>query len=328
MKKLIAILALTFLPQAYSYDLSHKFGIGATGGTAIPVFGNNFNDVADAKWAASAYGRYLFTSCFGMDLGVSKEKFKNTDLSFENINLMGFLRTAGTSDLSPVLGVGTGLTRIKNYTSASLKLPLYARVGLEYGLSHALELGALVDYQYVSKILGDMPSGRAHVLIPQLALTFYFGGEKEKEKEKEPEKVVAQEVSVPAAAPVREEQMVQSIPQVVVEFDFNKADIRSYFNDQLQAVADYMNQNENSFGLIEGHTDNIGPKAVNDRLSIKRAEAVKNKLIALGVDQKRLKTQGFGYGNPIASNKTREGRQKNRRSTVIITIVQKLSKVD
>ncbi len=329
MKKLIALLALTFFSQAYSYDLAHKFGIGISGGIPIPIGGNNFNDVADAKWAASIYGRYLLTSSFGLDLGVSKEKFKNTDLNFENINLMAFCRTAGAADLSPVFGVGTGLTRIKNYVSPSSKLSLYARAGLEYGLSHALSLAGLVDYQYVSKIMGDMPTGRDHVLIPQLALTFYFGGEKEKEKEKtaEPEKekvtYVEEGVSVKEAAPMRE-----VIPQVTVEFDFNKADIKPSFNDQLQAVADYMNTNEDSFGLIEGHTDNIGPKAVNDRLSIKRAEVVKERLMKLGVDQKRLKAQGFGYANPIASNSSREGRQKNRRSTVVISIVQKLSNVD
>src|SRR6185436_2417883 len=64
---------------------------------------------------------------------------------------------------------------------------------------------------------------------------------------------------------------------------------------------------------IEGHTDNRGGKAYNDNLSRKRAAAVVKWLVGHGIDKSRLTSQGFGFSRPIATNKTEEGRQENRR---------------
>lgn len=64
---------------------------------------------------------------------------------------------------------------------------------------------------------------------------------------------------------------------------------------------------------IQGHTDNVGKRASNIKLSQARAEAVMNWLIAQGVDASRLSAKGFGPDKPIADNSTEEGRAKNRR---------------
>ncbi len=64
---------------------------------------------------------------------------------------------------------------------------------------------------------------------------------------------------------------------------------------------------------IEGHTDSSGSDAFNQRLSQKRAEAVRDYLIARGVEATRLKAVGYGESQPIAPNDTEEGREKNRR---------------
>jgi outer membrane protein OmpA-like peptidoglycan-associated protein len=64
---------------------------------------------------------------------------------------------------------------------------------------------------------------------------------------------------------------------------------------------------------INGYTDNVGKKAYNQKLSLRRAESVKNWLVNQGIDAKRITAKGFGMSNPIASNKTPEGRAKNRR---------------
>jgi outer membrane protein OmpA-like peptidoglycan-associated protein len=64
---------------------------------------------------------------------------------------------------------------------------------------------------------------------------------------------------------------------------------------------------------ISGHTDSLGPQAINLTLSEKRATAVKNYLIAHGVASDRLRAEGYGEFNPIATNETEEGRAKNRR---------------
>jgi len=70
---------------------------------------------------------------------------------------------------------------------------------------------------------------------------------------------------------------------------------------------------------IQGHTDSTGPEDYNLRLSIKRAKAVKRFLVKeCGIEEKRLIVKGYGEDRPIASNDTKEGRQKNRRVEVKI----------
>jgi len=64
---------------------------------------------------------------------------------------------------------------------------------------------------------------------------------------------------------------------------------------------------------IEGHTDNVAGKALNQRLSEHRAASVKTYLVSQGVEANRLTTKGFGETRPIADNNTEEGRFKNRR---------------
>jgi OmpA-OmpF porin, OOP family len=64
---------------------------------------------------------------------------------------------------------------------------------------------------------------------------------------------------------------------------------------------------------IEGHTDNRGGAAYNNGLSKRRAAAVVKWLTSHGIDKSRLTSQGFGFQRPIATNKTEEGRQENRR---------------
>ena len=62
-----------------------------------------------------------------------------------------------------------------------------------------------------------------------------------------------------------------------------------------------------------GHTDSIGADAYNQKLSVRRAESVKAYLVSKGVEPNRIYTEGKGEKQPVASNKTKDGRQKNRR---------------
>ncbi len=69
---------------------------------------------------------------------------------------------------------------------------------------------------------------------------------------------------------------------------------------------------------IGGHSDNVGDKAANEKLSADRAKAVKNYLISKGISADRVDSKGYGDTMPVTSNDTPEGRQKNRRTEVKI----------
>jgi len=110
-----------------------------------------------------------------------------------------------------------------------------------------------------------------------------------------------------------------------VEFDFDKANIKSVYNDHLQKVANFLTAYPDAEGVIEGHTDSIGTEKYNLRLSQKRADNVRLYLIKnFGVKAERIKAIGYGESKPIADNKTKEGRQSNRRVIgTISTIITK-----
>ena len=73
---------------------------------------------------------------------------------------------------------------------------------------------------------------------------------------------------------------------------------------------------------IQGHTDSVGSKKINDRLSQNRAEAVKNYLQSnqggIAIDSSKIEAVGYGYQKPVATNKTADGRAQNRRVDIVI----------
>ena len=106
-------------------------------------------------------------------------------------------------------------------------------------------------------------------------------------------------------------------------FDYNKASIKKDSYTLLNSVISGLKTCKVTHLEIAGYTDNIGQKAYNKRLSEKRAQAVKSYFIKKGLDAKTLHTKGYGEAKPVASNKTKEGRAKNRRIEFIIKGVTK-----
>jgi len=97
-----------------------------------------------------------------------------------------------------------------------------------------------------------------------------------------------------------------------LQFDFGKATIRSSSYPSLDRVAQILVKKNFSLKLA-GHTDNVGSDDANMKLSKDRAVAVKDYLVSKGANPSRIEATGYGETQPIASNKTAEGRQKNRR---------------
>ncbi|MDR3054791.1 MAG: OmpA family protein [Zoogloeaceae bacterium] len=102
-----------------------------------------------------------------------------------------------------------------------------------------------------------------------------------------------------------------------INFDVDKATIRPESQDIVTEIFKLLEANPDLKIRIEGHTDNTGEAAHNQTLSENRASAVFGSLLAKGIPQNRLEAKGFGASNPIADNKTEEGRAKNRRVEIV-----------
>jgi OOP family OmpA-OmpF porin len=99
-----------------------------------------------------------------------------------------------------------------------------------------------------------------------------------------------------------------------IEFDTGKAVIKPKYHAEVGKVAEFMKKYPESNGVIEGHTDNVGGKEYNQKLSERRAASVRTYLVEkYGIASERLTSKGYGFSKPIATNKTKAGKQKNRR---------------
>jgi len=116
---------------------------------------------------------------------------------------------------------------------------------------------------------------------------------------------------------IKKEEIKVEVGQAIVlngiVFESAKADIRAESDSVLEKAYNTLKQNPDIVVEIRGYTDNSGNKKKNMKLSLDRAEAVKSYLTNKGISAERVMTKGFGSDDPVASNKTKEGRQQNRR---------------
>lgn len=98
-----------------------------------------------------------------------------------------------------------------------------------------------------------------------------------------------------------------------VLFDYDKAVVKSRYSPLITNAVKVLKLNPGLTVEIQGHTDSIGSDAYNQKLSLRRAEAVKAELVKHGIASSRLTTVGFGESRPVATNKTDAGRAENRR---------------
>ncbi|HCN47358.1 MAG TPA: porin [Pseudomonas sp.] len=99
-----------------------------------------------------------------------------------------------------------------------------------------------------------------------------------------------------------------------VKFDFDKSVVKPNSYGDIKNLADFMKQYPSTTTTVEGHTDSVGPDAYNQKLSERRAGAVKQVLTQqYGVESSRVQSVGYGETRPVADNATDAGRAVNRR---------------
>ena len=108
-------------------------------------------------------------------------------------------------------------------------------------------------------------------------------------------------------------------------FATNKADLTPTSKSELSNLVNIMKQNSDVSIDVQGYTDNTGNDAINNPLSLKRAQSVANYLTENGVQYAQMKNvKGFGSSNPVADNNTVAGRQQNRRVEVYLYASQEM----
>lgn len=201
--------------------------------------------------------------------------------------------------VSPYILGGVGYEDVSNNSQSLDSAPFG-----QYGVGLRWEA---FEYLHFKTELRHLMSfdGRSDV-VAMLGFSIPFGtyGAQQVAVAEEAKEVVVEETQEPA---------LSHIHTFNVEFPSDSAVVDPAYYPEIQDFAKYMEQNPEKTAIINGHTDSTGSAAYNQKLSEKRAVSVKNEIVKQGISSERLEAKGYGEEKPIASNKTREGRQKNRR---------------
>ncbi len=106
-------------------------------------------------------------------------------------------------------------------------------------------------------------------------------------------------------------------------FDFDKATLKPEGKAKLDDLQSKLGGINLEVIIAVGHTDSVGTEAYNQKLSIRRAEAVKAYLVSKGIETNRVYTEGKGKAQPVADNKTAAGRAQNRRVEIEVVGTRK-----
>jgi OOP family OmpA-OmpF porin len=136
--------------------------------------------------------------------------------------------------------------------------------------------------------------------------------------------VVAAPKAAPKAAPAAPVAAASKVTYAAdAFFDFDKSVLKPAGKAKLDDLVSKVKGINLEVIIAVGHTDSIGTDAYNQKLSVRRAESVKAYLVSKGIEKNRIYTEGKGEKQPVADNKTKEGRAKNRRVEIEVVGTRK-----
>jgi len=335
MKKIAPVL----LVSAFLVPLNAHAGTKAGSVELSPFAGYNFFEKGQNLENRPVFGGrvgYYFTDSFGIE---GTGEFTNSQVDNKSTQF-----TREGQFTSPDDGVKVTkyhLDLIYNFMPESKFNPF---VVAGYGATHYSpkinnKNMSIVDYgvgakYWVAENIALRVDVRDHLLLDEqihdvettLGVVFRFGGnEKAAVAQSEPEPstpptVVKEEaplVAAPAAEPTPER--MKYCVSLGIEYDINKDDIRPQYHDEVAKVGDFMQKYPTTTAVIEGYADEVGSADYNMKLSQRRAESVVKYLeVRFGIAPTRLSAKGYGKTQPIATNATDAGKQKNRRINAVI----------
>lgn len=299
-----------------------SFGVLAQGQGAVEgeaFYQKNYNDsvkhVEDGRTAGASLG-YFLTDDVEVILGYGQTNYTRANdgrgpqkISGDTGSLTGMYHFGTVGDaIRPYVSGGFAHQSLSNVVAdghSGRDSSTFATIGAgaKWYITDNLYARAGVDADY------KLDNGKWDY-APTVGLGVNFGGG----SKPAPAPAPAPEPVAEAPAPVE-----AAAPQVVrvqldVKFDFNKAVVKPNSYADIKNLADFMKQYPQTTTTVEGHTDSVGPDAYNQKLSEKRAGAVKQVLVnQYGVGAGRVSSVGYGKSRPVADNKTEAGRAINRR---------------
>jgi len=271
-------------------------------------------------------GETYFTT--NSNIGTAGANFKYRGANLDLITqvpfterLSAYTRLGAAYTVAKTQHTGTRNTRVNNQTRTNEKgVGIHVGLGMEYKFSEALALRA----EYERLRADDGIRSKANLDLASLGLVYKLGRPvaapvvytpppAEPVVEVAPAPMPAP-TPAPAPAPVPTSEKVSFAAEAL--FDFNKSNVKPEGKAALDDLLNKLQGMNTEVMVTVGHTDSVGSDAYNQKLSMRRAEAVKAYIVSKGVDASRVYTEGKGESQPVADNNTAAGRAKNRRVTV------------
>lgn len=245
---------------------------------------------------------YQLNSSFGLYLGYDFMQYlpEDKDIHLGSIGLNGRNSLTENLDLVGKIGVAYPFDeRSSNNLSNTFGL------GLEYQLNHAVSTRLGVDYYHDLSLRQE---GQADLYQAYWGLSYRFG-------QSEPQTVIEEILPVEVVKEVVKEVVYT---RIVTEklFAFGSSELTA--PSWLHNLIEELKANPALTLFVEGHTDNTGSEAFNQKLSEQRAMSVAKYFIDHGIDAARISTIGKGEQDPVASNNTDIGRAQNRRVVLFV----------
>ena len=269
---------------------------------------DQFNDTFHLGLGAG----YMFSPNWAAELSYVTDL--NDDMSSDVFSINGF--RFWREDWRPFVSAGFSHFSLDDLREDNTE-QFQVGLGLSRMLTNNLEMRLWGQHMY------DVGLDSNHDNAITLALNYHF---------RELKKVVADaKPAAPASAPVAEmkpqpesvapdEAVVETV-ELLVEFDTDKHSIRSVYQPQFDRIAQILKDHPEVSFTVEGHCDWRASEEYNQRLSERRANAIKQKFVEdYGIDPARISTVGYGELRPIASNETEEGMQRNRRAIAVFKL--------
>ncbi len=317
----------------------------AANGETVTGFTKDQRDTGYKLFVGRQLNQYFAVEAGYFDLG--KFDFKSTtsgngvlngQAGFRGVNLdlLGQLPLSQRLSLLGRVGMhytktntefsGNRLLGSTNTHASERKLNAKLGLGLEYKFSEALALRGEVERYRLNDAVGN----RGDADLYSVSLVYKLGRPASATPAYQPAPEVAPVVAMPAPvieakpAPAPVSEKVSFASEAL--FDFDQSTLKPQGKAALDQLLSQLTGMDLEVIVTVGHTDAVGSDAYNQKLSQRRAEAVKAYLVAQGVETSRVYTEGKGETQPVADNTTAAGRAKNRRVTVEVVGTRKVAR--